>query len=667
MKKLSVLVLSWVAINGVMGVQASEFEEVLVTAHPLSGSGLSQSSSVLAGDELAEKVQGSLGETVAGEAGIRSASFGAAVGRPVIHGLGGARVKTTEDRIDSLDVSVTSTDHAVAVEPFIANQINILKGASTLLYGGGAIGGIVDVETGRIPKKLADKNVTGRVMLRTADNADARTGALRLDGAAGDSVAWHLDAFSKRADDYDIPGEAESAAQLLIQAPDEASVATPGELLGSFLDSQGGAVGLSWVNERGFVGASVGIIDAQYGLVAGIEQDEGAGMIDLEQTRFDFEAQLNNPFQGFSKANLRFGVNDYEHQEIEGNGEPATLFENEAWEGRIELTHNPIAGVVGVFGIQLSDRDFSALGEEAFVEPVSSETIGAFWVAERAFERFKLEGGLRIEEVDHNPVNPLQAALSFTTESASLGVLTSVSDTLSLSALFDYTSRSPSIEELFSNGPHLATRTFEIGDLGLNEESAVGLSFAVNYESASFDANVTLYYTDFDDFIYQENTGAELDELPVLQYQQDDARFVGLDIEIGVHLAELLGRDLDVSFLFDTVDAELSISGDQGLPRIPADRAGIGLKWHDDAWDIKLNYVRVSEQNDLANFELPTDSYDDLSLRINKSFVVGSGELQLFAHGRNLTDDEQRNHTSFVKDFAPSPGRTIEVGLQMTF
>ena len=189
-----------------------DIEEVVVRAHLLSDGGASQSIDVLSGDALADSVRGSLGETVANIVGVRNASFGSAVGRPVIHGLGGARVKTTEDRIDSLDVSVTSTDHAVAVEPFIANQITILKGASTLLYGSGAIGGVVDTETGRIPVALNEEGLTGRAEVRAADNADATTAAFRLDGNAGDNFAWHVDAFSREADDYEFAGELESQA-----------------------------------------------------------------------------------------------------------------------------------------------------------------------------------------------------------------------------------------------------------------------------------------------------------------------------------------------------------------------------------------------------------------------------------------------------------------------
>lgn len=653
-----------------------QLEEVVVNAHLLSGNGLAQASDVLAGDELTEQLQSSLGETVANTAGVRSASFGGAVGRPVIHGLGGGRVKTTEDRIDSLDVSVTSTDHAVTIEPLIANQISILKGPSTLLYGSGAIGGVVDVETGRIPTALPEEALNGRVELRVADNADARTGALRLDGKAGESVAWHVDAFSKEADDYDFAGGLESAA-LLRQEGEEDEEQEPGELEGSRYKTNGGAIGASWVGESGYVGLSISSLDSDYGLVGGHgheegeeegeeeEEEEGVGRIDLRQTRVDLDAQLNEPFVGFEKINFRLGVNDYQHDEIEGNGEIGTSFDNQAWEGRIEFTHNPIAGFEGAFGIQLGEREFSALGEEAFVPPVDTESTGLFWVAQTELDSLSLELGARVESTDRTPSLSTLPNLSFSTGSASLGLIAPVSESLTLSALADYTQRAPAVEELYSNGPHLATQTFEVGDPLLDKESALGLTFTLNYQSDVFDARITAYKTDFDDYIFQAGTGEIEDDLPVLEYRQSGASFVGADFEFGFHLAELMGGDFDMTAMFDFVSAD--IDGGANLPRIPADRQGLSFSWDNEQWRVKLDLSHVSAQDEVAAFELPTDSYSDVSLRLTRRVEIADNKLSLFLYGRNLGDTEQREHVSFVKDFAPAPGRRIEAGVRFQF
>ncbi|MDG2087258.1 MAG: TonB-dependent receptor [Arenicellaceae bacterium] len=663
-------------------------EEIRVLAHPLSEDGTAQSITVLNGDELAKSVQGSLGETLKNEPGIQSASFGSAVGRPVIHGLGGARVKTTQDRIDSLDVSVTSGDHAVSVEPFIANQISVLKGASTLLYGSSAIGGVVDVETGRIAKEHID-GFQGRAQLRAADNANARSGAIRLDAQLSENMVLHFDGFVSDADDYDIPGETESLA--LREAEEAAGKEheeegeESGVLVGSRAQRQGGALGLSYVGDRGFFGFSASALDAEYGLFGHGHEEEGheeegheeeeheegeePGMIDMSQTRFDIEAELDDPFAGFMSLNFRLGINDYKHREIEGDGVVATEFNNDAWEARLQLQHLPWNEVSGTFGLQANSRQYSAIGEEAFVPPVDTESAGIFWVGERDFSSFDIETGLRLEKLRHKPTAVGLQDRDFSTVSASFGVIRPVNEQLTLSALIDYSSRAPTIEEIYSNGPHLATNSFEIGDPGLGKERATGLTLTAGFENGLIELDASVYYMDFSDFIYQQNTLAVEDDLPVFNYQQNDASFAGLDLKGLVHLGVVGGGDLDFTFLFDTVRGELgtSLNSNDNLPRIPASRVGVGFSWISAAWSIDADWSFVDGQQRTAFGELPTDSYNDLALYIGRTIQFGDNELTLFLQGRNLTDEEQRYHASIVKDIAPAAGRSIEIGARMLF
>jgi len=666
---------------------SSTLEEINVLAHPLANNGTAQSVSVLSGDELAREVQLSLGETLSREAGIQSASFGAAVGRPIIHGLAGARVKTTQDRIDTLDVSVTSGDHAVGVETFIADQVTVLRGSSTLLYGSGAIGGVVDVSTPRIHSEMVD-DVTGRVQLRAADNADATNSAFTIDVPLADNVLLHVDGFLSDADDYEIPGFAESAFQI---AAEEAEEAEGGEgegeeeeeafgiLEGSRSERYGGAAGLSFIGDNGFFGFSISSLDAEYGLVGGHheeegeeeeeEEEEGPGIIDLSQTRFDFEAGLNNPIAGVKSINVRVGINDYEHDEFEANGEVGTRFSNEAWEGRIELQHEYLAGFEGTLGLQLGERDFSAVGEEAFVPPVESESLGLFWVGQRSFGASELEAGVRWEQVDHSPSTPGLPDLDFDSFSASLGLVGPVSESLTLSGMIDLSSRAPTAEELYSNGPHLATQAFEIGDPNLNKEDVVALTFSAGYTGERFEFDASVYHMEFDNYIYEVGTGEELDELPVFMFQQDDASFTGANLKGLFHLATVADGDLDVTFLFDVVRGELDdeVNNNRNLPRIPAGRSSLGLSWKNELWETRVNYLRVNNQRRIANFELPTDSYEDLSIFVQRAIELAGNDLKVFLHGRNLTDDEQRYHGSIVKDFAPAPGRRWEVGVRMDF
>lgn len=702
--------------NGLQAKESNEqashtvLEEIRVVAHPLAENGTAQNLTVVSGDELAREVNFSLGETLSGQAGIQSASFGSAVGRPIIHGLAGARVKTTEDRIDTLDVSVTSGDHAVGVDPLIAEQITVLRGPSTLLYGSGAIGGVVDVDTSRIHEVALDQ-ASGRVRLSAADNASATSGAIVLDAPLSSNAVLHVDGFFNDADDYDIPGFAESAFQIAAEEAEEDEHGHAegeeedeahghdeeeeafGVLEGSRAERQGGAIGLSFVGDRGFIGLSVSGLNSTYGLVGGHgheedeeeaeheddvdddvvdhlheEEEEGVGLIDLEQTRFDIEAQLNNPFAGFDSINFRLGFNDYQHEEIEGNGEVGTRFDNEAWEGRVELRHKPVAGFDGALGLQFGEREFSAIGEEAFVPPVDSDSLGVFWVGQRELGQLELEAGVRLEQVDYAPSVAELPDLDFNTFSASVGLVRNISDDWTVAGTVDVSRRAPTLEELYSDGPHLATSAFEIGDPSLEEEQVTSFNLSTSYRNDSFTLDSSVYLMQFDDYIYEVATGEEEDGLPVFRWRQDDAKFIGLNVQGLVHLVSFADGDLDFNFMFDLVRGELGTgSGNQNLPRIPASRSSFGLSWESPIWQVRADYLMVDDQRRIADFELPTSNYQDLSVFVQRTLLIADNELSLYLHGRNLTDDEQRHHGSIVKDFAPAPGRRVEVGVRLEF
>ncbi len=660
-------------------------EETIVVAHPLSAEGLSQASIVLGGEALKRKTAGTIGATLAQEPGVHSSSFGTAVARPVIHGLGGPRIKVMEDRIDALDVSVTSADHAVTVEPFIADRIEVLKGSSTLLYGTGAIGGVVDVHTGRIPHNVPDA-LNGGIETRFDDNADGNVTTGKLNGGGG-GFAWHLDGTIKDGDEYDIPGFAESSRlRALEEAEEEEEVEAHeeeeevrGRLPGSDFDMESYAGGASVIGDWGFFGVSISRLEADYGLPGGHgheeegeeeegeehgEEEEGNPVLDLEQTRYDLELGLNDPFDGVTAINVRLGINDYEHQEIEPSGEVATQFENDAWELRGEVIY-ALQNWRGVVGVQHQSRDFSALGEEAFVPPVDSTDTSLFWVGERDLGNADLELGLRVGRVEHDP--SAGSSESFTTYALSVGGVIPLNDNTRLGLLLDHSSRAPVGEELFSNGPHLATGRFEIGDPTLDEEVATSLSATVEHRSERWNATVTGYVTQFSDFIYEEGTGAEMDELPVFQFFQEDATFIGLDAELAVIASTWDGGDLTLRAMFDVVSAELDISGNDNPPRIPPLRFGLGAEARFGRITASLDYLRAAKQDNQSASELETDGYDDLRAYIGARFDFSGGALDLFLSGRNLTDDEQRYHTSFIKEFAPAPGRRVEAGARLTF
>jgi iron complex outermembrane receptor protein len=654
-------------------------EEVVVIAHPLSSKGLSQASAVLTGDQLERMLAPSLGATLERVPGIHNASFGNAVGRPVIHGVGGPRVRVMEDRIDTLDLSVTSTDHATTVEPFIAERIEVLKGSAALLYGTGAIGGVVDVHTDRIPHDIPEQIVTGGIETRYDANNHGRATAAKLNGGTG-RFAWHLDGAARDGDDYEIPGFAESAALRRLEEAEQgddgedAHDEARGRLPGSAFDFESGAIGASWVTDTWFAGAALSFIDASYGLPGGHGHDaedvEGAGgdggtpKLDLDQTRMDFEFGVDRPFANVTEVNVRLGVNDYAHRELEPDGTVGTRFENEAWELRAELDYD-LTEWSGTIGLQHTSRSYSAIGEEAFVPPVDSTDSGVFFASTRALERFDLETGVRIGRVAHDPSTGPDA--DFGVGAASAGLVIPITDDLRAGVILDWSRRAPVAEELYSAGPHLTTDTWERGDTDLDDEAAFSLSATFEFESDHWDATATIYHTRFADFIYQQATGEIVEDLPVVQYRQDDAVFTGIDMELGSRFAAWETGEARWHLMFDAVHAQLDVGGNDHVPRLPPLRWGAGLHATWGAVTATLDWLHAADQNDVAPLELPTDGYDDLSAWIGVDLAVVDTTLTLFLRASNLTDEEQRQHTSFIKDLAPAPGRTLEAGARLKF
>ena len=721
--------------EAVAGEESGVIEEIVVRAHPLARDGLAQPSDVMEADELERKAVDNIGATVGNEPGIHNSSYGAGAGRPVIHGLSGARVRVMEERIDTLDVSVSSGDHAVTVDPFVTERVEVLKGPATLLYGSGAIGGVVDVHTGRIPREVPER-IRGTLDLRGSDNGDGRNGSFRLDGGGG-NVAWHLDAFAREADDYDIPGFAESAAMRALEDEEEHhddeehgddhddheaddhdedeghedehehddehgdEEEVRGHLPGSGLEVRGGSVGFSFVGDNGFVGLAVSRLDSEYGIPGHSHahghhdhhgeaghldeeghhdeeehhddhedealqehEDEAPPIVDLEQTRVDLEAGLEDPFGGFENLNFRLGINDYEHAENEA-GEVGTVFSNEAWEARAELTHGPAGGWSGALGLQLGDREFSVVGEEAFTPPVDTSSAGLFWVGERPVGELGLEAGLRYDRVEHAPAHG--RSRDFSGGSASLGLIVPLGEGWEGTLVADYSSRAPVGEELFSDSPHPGTGVFEIGDPGLDHEQARNLAATISGGRDRWSLRGTFYYTDFADFIYQAATDEEREGFDVRRYAQADATFAGFEVEGRMTVGEWGAGRLDLGAFFDMVSPEIDVSGNDNLPLMPPDRVGVSLEFTSDRLRANVDYVRAADQDDVAEFELPTDGYDDLRARIAWRFRPADMTVDLYLAGRNLTDDEQRLHTSVVKDLAPQAGRTIEAGLRMRF
>jgi iron complex outermembrane receptor protein len=685
----------------------SDLDEIIVTGSPLMRSvdEAITGVSVLSGDELEDRLATTIGETLKSEPGVSSTFFGAGASRPILRGQGGDRVRVLNNGIGSIDASSASPDHAVAAEPAQAERIEVLRGAALLRYGSSGAGGVVNVIDGRIPTALPEggSDVAIRIGGSTVDNG--RELAISTDQALGNFVL-HLDGTYKKTDDYGIPGYAESAALRALEAAEEDDHDDDdhdedehdhedeeeafGTLENSATETKSVTGGLSYIGSRGHFGIAVQRFETDYGIPGGhhhheeeghhddedhegedhddddhdeehSEEEEELVTIGLQQTRVDVNASLN--MEGFIETLQLFGgYADYEHTEFEGS-EIGTVFANEGYEVRAEAIQAEQEGWRGAYGVQIREREFSAIGDEAFVPPTKTNQYGLYTFHEKEMGSLHLEGAVRFERTDQeNAVT--NETVSFDGLSLSVGGDVHINDALSLGGTVFRTQRAPTTEELFSNGPHLATEQFELGDSTLGLETATGIEAAFRHREAGHFLTLNLFYTDYADYVFERATGEEEDGLDVFQFTAQDARFKGFEVQGGADIATFGTFDVSVDGLVEYVRAETD-SGN--LPRIPPLAVLGGIEAESDSFKFRAELDYAAEQTDISEFELATEEYALTNLFVTWKTQVQDAPIRVSVSLMNAFDQEARQHTSFIKDSVPLPGRNLRFSIGTRF
>ncbi len=649
-----------------------QLDELIVSAgsHPARRSETYQPTSALTGWDLVRDAEASLGETLAEAPGVTASYNGPGSSRPIIRGLGGDRVKILESGVGSGDVSSQGPDHAVGIEPVSAERIEIVRGPASLLYASGAMGGVVNVIDNRIPRELPDRLLTGSVMGLGGTVADERMGAFEFNGGGG-TMAFHLSGLKRKTGDYSIPGYAEHQHEgEETQEEDEPF----GILPNSAVETERGAIGASWVGRNGFFGASLSGLNNDYGVPGhahghghedepGTEEEEGV-VIGLEQRRFDAEGTWRLS-EGLVRAiRGRFGTADYQHTEFEG-AEVGTRFTNEQWEGRLEVEHHGVEPLSGSVGVQVGARSFKAEGEEAYVPPSEKTNFSAFLFQELERESVRFQVGSRVEAqwAEALPTSTEKTDWGF---SVSGGMNWSILEDLSLALTAARSQRLPSLEELFSDGPHAATFAYEIGNADLSSETAHSLDATLHLTEGLFRVEASAFLNLFDGFIYQEFTGSEEDGFPVLQTVQGDASFVGGEGSLEFDLIHRGRHHLLVEGWGDYVRAELTETS-EALPRIPPLRFGSRLRYNGGTIRADVGLTKVAEQDRIAPLEEETEGYSTVDMSVGYRLFTGEVTHDFILRGSNLTDQEARNHTSFLKELAPLPGREIRFMYRVYF
>lgn len=634
---------------------------------------LAQGTSLLAGTELHRRVQGTLGETLSATAGVNATSFGPGASRPIIRGLGGDRIRVLENGVGSLDASAISPDHSSTLEPLFARQIEVLRGPATLLYGSSAVGGVVNVIDNRIPERPAPNPLTGTLEVRRFGPADEST-AVASFLAGSKAFAVQLNALRRDTRDLDIPG----VARIDADAPAAQRVGT---LPNSDTETSSASLGATWFGARGHFGAAVSNYETDYG----VPVDEPVS-IAMRRRRLDLHGELTEPFGLFRGAKAQFGVGDYSHSEILDHKVVNTTFENQAWEGRVELAHAFNDTISGTWGAQFSRSDFVAVGDEVVTPPYVMNTGALFALEEwkRGPVSFQLGGRVETQSItlgdvpDDLPAVPDYSAHSGqkqrdTGVSGSAGIVYYPARDWSVGLSLAYTERLPTAQELFSNGPHGGTGAWEVGRAGLDLEKSVGLDLSIRKRAGFVTGSIGAFVNRFQGHIFEQQLAADAipadaneEGLTPYQFTAKDAEFYGAEAELALHLIDRAEHSLHLEFMSDYVHAQQT-TDDEPLPRIPPLRVGAALRFASGRWQAGVAVRAVARQQRITATETPTNGYTLLNVDVAYALPIGRATCELFARGTNLTDENARVHASFLKDFAPLPGRGVLAGVRATF
>ena len=701
--------------NFVLARSAIEVIDVHATPMHLSVMESATPVSVLSGETLRRQQAATLGDTLEKLPGVQSNFHGNVASTPIIRGLSGPRVLITQNGLDVSDVSRVGPDHAVASEASTAKQIEVLRGPATLFFGSGAIGGVVNVVDQRVPTSTETR---GEFVLETQTVNDQKLGTFNVTTGV-DNIAFYADGFYRDSNDYETPVAPD------IDDPDGAHVVE-----NSNEESNGFTLGTSYLFDQGYVGVAVERFEREYGVPGHSHGGDTSVFADLEQTKYQLLGEYNFTNDFLQSVHFRAGYTDYEHAEVEG-GLVGTTFSNETEELRVELLHKPMAGWRGGISLHYKGSDVFAQGEEAFTPPSEMEMFAVALMEERHFGDFLVQLGARAESVtldassvllpeldahehddehDHDEhahdehegsefVRQFAVDQEITPISLSAGVVYTINESYNVGVSLSRSERAPSASELLSFGPHIGTRTYEIGALfDLSEEGEFVLSqTAIDLETAN---NIDLtfrktqgdvgfvfnaFYNQVDNYYFQEETGLfaesghdhahdeeghdeeehsedeHSDELPVYLFGSADAVLHGFELQVAWQTTD----NLKLDFFADYVKARLKDGG--ALPRTSPMRVGSHVAYTLDNIRADLDITHFAKQDDISTFETETDGYTLVDASITYDIPLGDIDLSVYLSGENLTDEEARVHTSFLKDIAPRPGRNFAFGVRGYF
>ena len=675
---LSILAVASVSVFAAENEQATTLDTIRIKAHPLeqTSKDFAVADTVVDQKRLAQGAV-TIGEALSGETGISSNQFGAGSSRPVIRGQDGPRIKILQNSSENIDVSTLSPDHAVTVDPALAKQVEVIRGPSTLLFGAGTVGGLVNVTDSKLPTAMPEKGYEGNVGLRYNTGSDEKLATAGVTLGLGDQVALRVEGLKREANDYIAPdyvheGEKERRVD------------------NTFAKGQTVNVGLSWIYDRGFTGISYSNRQDQYGLPGHSHEYESCHLhglslhcgehdhdedehddhdhdhaheagpwIDLKSERYDVRTELDDPFAGFKKLRAQASYTDYQHDEIEEDT-ISTRFKNKGYDGRLELAHNPLGAWEGVIGTQYGQQKLELTGEEAFLAPNTTKKWSVFALEHAQLNDVHVELAARAEKQKIDIDDSSKKDFDGSAFSVSGAANWEFAPNYKLSLVTSHQERLPLAQELYADGGHFATNTYELGNDQLSKEKSNNVELGFHYDDNTFDYHVHVYHNWFDDYIYAQTLDRYKD-FRLVQYAQDKAKFYGAEAEAGYQISPIYKLSVFGDYVRGKIDND-------NAPRVPAGRLGTKLNADfDDHWSGSAEYYHVFQQDKIAAYETDSQSYNMLNLGVAYSGNYSNvSDYRVFLNANNLLDDQVYQHASFLSTI-PQVGRNFSVGVNFSF
>lgn len=692
-------------------------------------------SQTLSGAELVHRRQGGLGETLAGLPGVHLDSFGGGASRPVIRGQTLPRVEILSDGAALFDVSSVSPDHAVTTDPLLLDAIEIIRGRAAIRHGGNAVNGAINLIDSKVPTKLPTTGLTGATELRYGTGDDEKTAVGRVTASMG-HFAIHAEGVRRHADNYRVP-----------------SAYGANELPDSFAENTSFSFGTSWITSKGYIGAAFTRMKSNYGLpghshLNGVchthdldlhcaahggfddpfgSPDSHTAQIQLRSDRVDIRADYDDMLPGLSHARLRLSHTDYAHDEIDGD-KLFTRYTNKVWDGRVELTHQPVLGFTGMLGAQYTDGTFSGINVEDLHVPFPenayglvppyyhlTRNVGLFLSERRSFGSVDLEFAVRKDwrkmrvpapkflatltpeyesmfaewygnewrqTIESEAVDSFFAKNPTTKHnpfSASLGGIWNLGQGYSVGLSLGHTERAPNVRELYARGNNLATNSYELGlavdnpifkegkrPVGDVLESTDSVDLTFRKTGGPLDAEIGVFYQDVSDYIFARLIETENATGVAHNFLAYTAANVRFAGIDGQASCQVTPA-ARITVFGDYVHARMK-SSDDHLPRIPRGRLGARYERNWGPLSADLEVSRTFGQRRIASYETETAGYNIVNATLAYRLAMGTrNSVELYARGTNLTNELAFAHTSFVKNQSPLRGRSIAFGVRHAF